>query len=234
MTEEGRAGPPARRFTEREVATILRRASLRDGDADLPSPHDPTLADLMAAASDVGLDPAEVRRAAALLPPPEPGVVETLLGAPDRRVCTAVLPGAPVPEARDALVRAAERMLGNRGQVLESDPDRFLWQETHLGGRSVVEITAVDGGARVEVRTDRAGHYLGYWFLGLLGWAGLSWLAPLALPPLPAFLAFLAVPPFLAHPLRHRADRRLRGRVEELVMELSRIVEAADPTAPGR
>ena len=66
MTDEERGSLPARRFADDEVADILRRASVREAAVGLPSPHDPTLADLMVAAAEAGMDPAEVRRAAAV------------------------------------------------------------------------------------------------------------------------------------------------------------------------
>jgi hypothetical protein len=232
MTGEGGGNLPARRFGDDEVAAILRRASVRDLATGLPSPHDPTLADLMAAAAEVGLDPGEVRRAAALVPAAGGGAATAVIGAPDRRACSAVLDGTTLPEARQNMVREAERHLGGNGQIMVSEPDRLVWQETHLGGRTTVEVRAVDGATEIDVRADRAGHYLGLWFLGLVGWATVSALSPLALPALPAALAFLAIPPLLVRPLWVRADRRLRARLEGAVMALARAVEEGAPAPP--
>ena len=79
MIGGGSGGLPARRFADEEVAAILRRASVRELGADLPSPHDPTLSDLMAAAAEVGLDPGEVRRAAAVVSGAGRSVVDVAL-----------------------------------------------------------------------------------------------------------------------------------------------------------
>ncbi|HSG09872.1 MAG TPA: hypothetical protein VLA36_16040 [Longimicrobiales bacterium] len=226
------AGLPTRRFSDEEVTAILRRASVGEVASDLPSPYAPTLNDLVAAAAEVGLDPGEVRRAAAVVPAEGRSVVDLAFGASDRRTCTARLEGTSLPGARQHLVRAAESHLGYKGQVVESDRDRFLWQETHLGGRTSVSVAAIGGATEIEVRTDRAGHYLGLWFGGLLGWAGLSALSPVSLPLLPAVLAFLLAPPLLARPFWIRADKRLRARMEVLVMALARAVEEGGPTAP--
>ena len=231
MTEEGGGSPPARRFADEEVSAILRRASIHDLGSGLPSPHGPTLGDLMAAAAEVGLDPGEVRRAAAVVPATGRGVVDAVFGASDRRVCSALLDAASIPEARAGLVDTAERHLGRKGRVIESVPNRFVWQETHLGGRTTVAVEQTTDAVGIEVRADRAGHYLGMWFLGLLGWASLSALSPLSLPLLPAVLAFLALPPLLVRPFWVRADRRLRARMEALVMALARTVEEGDSAA---
>ena len=232
MAGGGSADLPARRFGDDEVAAILRRASVRELMADLPSPHDPTLSDLMAAAAEVGLDPGEVRRAAAVVSGTGRSVVDVAFGASDRRVCTAHLDGTSLPQAREGMARLADLHIGHQGHVIESVPDLFLWQEAHLGGRTTVEVRSAGGATGIEVRADRAGHYLGLWFLGLLGWASLSALSPVSLPLLPAVLAFLLAPPLLVRPFWARADKRLRARLEVLVMALARAVEEGDPATP--
>jgi hypothetical protein len=54
-----------RRFTDREVQVILRRASNAETSPHLPTRDGPTLSDLVEAAREVGLDVDAVRRAAA-------------------------------------------------------------------------------------------------------------------------------------------------------------------------
>ena len=90
----------------------------------------------MVAATEVGLDPAAVRRAAAIIPSPKGGLSSVVLGAPDRRQIQAFLEDAPLPEGRTELVRASERLLGRRGEVLEDDSERFVWRENHGIGRT--------------------------------------------------------------------------------------------------
>lgn len=128
------AAVPARRLPEHEVDLILRRAADVEARSDLPVPGDATLEDLMRAAEEAGLDPAEVRRAAAVLPAAGGGLAAAIFGAPDRQDVRGFLEGTRLPEARQALVRAAEGTIGHAGEVIGSDPRRFLWQETHLGG----------------------------------------------------------------------------------------------------
>ena len=246
MTEDGtvlpaptpggdQAPPRSRRFTPEEADEVLRIAAAREVRAGVPSPHDSTLEDLMVAAAEVGLDPAAVRRAASIVPAPGGGLASVVLGGPDRRQVRAILEDAPLPGERTALVRASERLLGRRGEVLENDPERFVWRENHGVGRTTVELTGAGHDTEIRVEADRAGHYLVGWFAGLAGWGALSALTPLgALGPVVGVLSLLAVPFLLARPFWKRADKRLQRRLEDLTLELARVVEEEGPAAlPG-
>jgi hypothetical protein len=212
------------------VAAILARAASRDASPDLPAPHDPTLADLMAAAAEAGLDPAEVRRAAALVPPAPAGFAGVALGAPDRREVVAVLEGARLPADTHALVRAAERLAGGRGDVVDSAPGLLVWEERHLGGGTTMSAAEAGGALELRVSADRAGAYAGLWFAGLVAWAALSALTPLgALPLLGKALGFVLAPVLIARPFWVVADRRLRGRLEVAVMDLARVADQQGP-----
>jgi hypothetical protein len=225
---------PERRFRDDEVAGILARAASQETRTDLPAPHDPTLADLMAAAAGAGLDPAEVRRAAALVPSAGGGFASVALGGPDRREVSAALAGTRLPADHRALSREVERLTGRRGEVLTSEPGRFVWEERHVGGRTTVSLVEEGGALEVRASADRAGHYLGLWFGGLVEWALLSGLTPLgALPLAGQLLAFLATPVLLARPFWTLSDRKARARLERLVLDLARAAEEAGaPAAP--
>ena len=189
----------------------------------------------MVAAAEVGLDPAAVRRAASIVPAPKGGLASVVLGAPDRRRVQAVLEDAPLPAERSELARASERLLGRRGEVLEDDSGRFVWRENHGIGRTTVELTGGGTGTEVRVEADRAGHYLAGWFAGLAGWGALSALTPLgALGPVGGVISLLAVPILLARPFWKRADKRLQRRLEDLTLELARVVEEEGPAALPR
>jgi len=221
-----RPSAPVRRYGDDEVAAILARASTRESGAGLPAPHDPTLADLMAAAADAGLDPAEVRRAASLVAPAPGGTARVALGAPDRREALAVLEGVPFPTETHALVREAERATGRRGEVVEASPGRFLWQERHAGGGTEVSLTPAGDALEVRVRMDRAGDYGALWFGGLVGWAVLSALTPLgALPLLGKALGFMIAPFVVARPFWVASDRKAAARLERLALDLARVAE---------
>lgn len=226
-----REGPPApvsRRLEEREVAEILRRAAAVDVSA--AAGDGPTLPELMAAAAEAGLDPSEVRRAAALLDDTraDGGAARLLLGAPDRRERRAFLPEASLPRSPDAVVRVVERTLGRPGDV-ERGPGLLRWNER--GGGTRVELRAGSGGLEVCLVADRARRYLGHWFAGLVGWAALSALTPLgAVLGLPATLiGFVVTPPLLVRPLWRHADRVARLELERLAMDVLRAVEEGAP-----
>lgn len=219
--------PLPRRFTGGEVDTILRRASLVETGPIPPSPHDATLDDLMAAAAEAGMDPAVVRRAAAVAPPAPDGPIARIAGASDRREISAYLGGASIPDDRAGLVRALERLFGHSGAVAESTPDLFVWR-ARGDGRLTVELTASEGGTELRLRTERGARYLGLWLLGLAVWAAASALTPLgALGPLGFVVGLLTIPVLVARPLWVRSDRALRRRLEHGALELARVVEEA-------
>lgn len=217
---------PERRFRDDEVAAILTRAASQETRTDLPAPHDPTLADLMAAAADAGLDPADVRRAAALVPSAGGGFAGAALGAPDRRETTAVLEGVSLPSDTRLLAQEAERVTGRRGKVVASEPGRFLWEERHAGGGTTVSLVEEGGTLEIRASAERAGHYLGLWFGGLVGWAILSALTPMgALPLAGQVISFVATPFLLARPFWTVSDRKVRARLERMVLDLARAAE---------
>ena len=84
--------------------------------------------------------------------------------------------------------------------------------------------------SHVSIVADRTGHYyLVHWFLGLLGWAGLSVIAPFSTGPLAATLLWLVTPVPLARLFWTRSDRATREALEELAMELLRVADGATP-----
>jgi hypothetical protein len=213
------------------VDELLRRASLQDRGADLVPSDGPTLDDLMAAAAEVGLDPHALRRAASIVPAAEGGVATAVFGAPDRRRMTAFLDGSRLPEEHGELARASERLLGRPGTV-QGDGPHFAWTERHGLGRTTVKVAESAEGTEVRVDADRAGHYLASWFAGVAGWGLLSGLTPLgALGPVAGVLSFLVLPILLVRPFWKRSDRKLRRNLEELTLELARIVDE-DGQAP--
>lgn len=226
---------PERRFLDEEVSAILARAAARESRPDLPAPHDPTLADLMAAAAEAGLDPAEVRRAAAVIPTAGESGLERILGAPARREIAAVLEGARIPADTPTVARWAQAALGGRGKVTSSGPEGFEWRSDGVLGRNSLALMERDGALALTVTTERGGYHLGLWFLGLAAWAALSAVTPLgALPLLGKLLAFLVTPIVVAHPFRATADRRLRARQERLALDVLRLAEASlPPSLPG-
>jgi hypothetical protein len=217
-----------RRLSGDEVARILRLAS----EAEVPgmmASEGVTVPELVQAAREAGISPELVRRAAAVVEDPTSGLATTAFGAPDTRVLHAFHPGARLPEERDAVVRTVEGALQRRGQVQQNAPGRLVWKEDHTLGRTTVSLVQTSDGVELSVEADRAGHYLGAWFLGVLGWSLLAWLTPLGgLGVGAAIVGFLVAPFLLARPFWIRADRVRRRRLEAVTMGLLEAVEPAD------
>lgn len=233
------APSPDRSLTRAEITRILRLASDADTleDSAREGVNVPELAE---AAREAGIDPDLVHRAAAVVEDPVSTLTVGLLGAPDTRTLRAFAPGRRIPPDRQALVRDLEGALHRSGQIQTSRPDRLLWKEDHTLGRTTVSLTETSDGTEVRMVADRAGHYLGSWFAGVVGWGLLTALTPLgALGPAAAVLGFLAVPFVLARPFWVRTDRIRRRRLEAAAMVVLSAVDrqdadpAADPLPPS-
>jgi len=134
-----------------------------------------------------------------------------------------------LPNDRRAFARAADKVLGRSGDILEDEPERFVWRESHGVGRTTTVTVSGEGAGHVSIVADRTGHYLVHWFLGLLGWVGLSSIAPFSVGPLAATLLLLVTPVLLARPFWSRSDRATRAKLDKLAMELLRIADEATP-----
>ena len=216
-----------RRVRAEEFDAILRRAAQSEQSPHLAAKHDLTVTELMEVAREVGLDPLAVRRSASIERVAGTGALAATLGAPDRREVRATMHGG-LPDDRRGLARAAERVLGRSGAIVEDDAERFVWRESHGVGRTTVTVSG-EGSSDVSIVADRAGHYLVHWFLGLLGWAGLSTVVPFSLGSLAATLLLLVTPFLLARPFWRRSDRATRATLDDLAMELLRVADEAAP-----
>lgn len=229
------AGAPApdRSLTRDEVARILRLASDADALAETDR-EGVTVPQLAEAARQAGIDPDRVRHAAAVVEDPVSTLAVGLLGAPDTRSLRAFVPGRRIPADRTALVRELDGSLHRRGQLHGSRPDRLVWKEDHTLGRTTVSLTQTSDGIDVTLVADRAGHYLGSWFAGVVGWGLLAALTPLGgLGPAAAVLGFLGIPFVLARPFWIRTDRIRRRRLEAAVMAVLSAVDREGGDASG-
>ncbi|MFQ5537424.1 MAG: hypothetical protein ACE5GJ_08230 [Gemmatimonadota bacterium] len=225
---------PTRRFTPEEVRRILERAARSESAALLPGPYDPDLSTLMHAAEEAGLDPAAVRRAAALRSGPgaallPPRVGSLVPGAPLQWEVQAKLEEARLPTDPAPVVEALEGALGRRGTEVEAGPGNLLWKEDHVLGRTTIALSQDDGALSLRMTADLAGHFLAGWVGGLTGWAVLAALTPLgALGPFWAVLAFVVVPFLLVRPWWTRHSASARNRLEHAAMRMLEACEAED------
>lgn len=223
----------ARQVDDQARQVILRRAALPESTAPLGGSV--SVGELMEAAREAGLDPGEVRRAAAIQQTPSggPTVVQAALGAPNRRTLKAFLPGAALPESSRHVVAAVEAHFGE-GSVQDDLPDRLVWKEDHTLGRTTLEVVGSREGAEVSIRTDRAGHFLGMAFGGFAVWSILAGLllSTARTAALAVVLGYLVVPFVLARPFWTAADRRVSARLDAAMMDVLRALDGAPVALP--
>jgi hypothetical protein len=142
-----------RRYTDREVALIIRRAlepetegrSLTGTDADL------TLEEIKEIAAEVGIGAHRIEQAAALLARPEPAPVNPYAGIP-----TAVTYQSTVPSRRlhevpvEEVVATIRSTLGRQG-ILVREAGQVEWKARDVTGGRYVSITSHPEGIHLSV-----------------------------------------------------------------------------------
>ncbi len=154
MADDGVSGE---RFTERELALILKRAAELEGHDAADSLVHYTLADAQEIAAGAGIDAASVATAAAELRRPAQSV-PWLLGGPTRfraeRTSPVVVPPAAFADLVDA-IRLETALQGQSAQMF----DGLEWRGQGFGGFVFVTISPRARDTRVTVsaaRTDEA------------------------------------------------------------------------------
>ena len=226
-----------RRYSDVEVRRILRRATETPPAAGaLPPGGGLSLAELEEVAREVGIEPAEVRRAAlSELPPPAPSVGARLVGGAARHRHTLFVPGRLPPERRREVTTALERVLA-RDVTLTEEDGRAVWEEDHRQGWTRLTARDVEGGVEVEVEADRRGWLT---LIGVGSVAVAAALVPLVAVLLPGGLAAALPWAVLAgggaavagtRMAWSPAARRMRRRVEASVGEVVGRIEPPEET----
>jgi hypothetical protein len=242
MTDPGAS--PNRRFTETEVALIIKRASeLQQNEATPESTTGMSLAELEQVAREAGLDPELVRRAATDL---DTRVTDQtpnrFLGAPTVLRLERTIDGEVPADEYEPMVLEMQRLLG--GTSTASTIGRTLQfsltgrNHQHASGRDVqVTITPRNGRTTIRIE-ERLGPLAGGLFGGLLGGMGGGLTVPVTV--IGAALTHSAI---LATGLggviisgsyllaRTIYGKIVRGRGEKLHELMSRLVEHASTTA---
>ncbi|MEX1367117.1 MAG: hypothetical protein AB1Z98_28580 [Nannocystaceae bacterium] len=237
------------RFSDDHSALILQRAA----ELQAQQGRGLSLTELEAAAAEVGIDTALVRRAAAEVstrgaasPPPALSGGRAL-GAPLLLLHERVVAGPLSPSAREDAVREIHRQLGNRGR-LETASGDLVWS-TPRGRGLRVSICARAAGHIIRVE-ERLGELAGGLFLGMalpvafagLGFIlpiciavlGMPWLIPLGIA-LWFSLAFALARTIYSTVARQR-DAQLRALadgLEEICLSAPAPAPAPAPTAPA-
>jgi len=141
-----------RRFDEREVAMILRKAT--EVRHDMPEPEvggGLTLAEVKEVAAEAGIDPTRVDQAArGMLAPPTRSSMEVFTGTPIEVLYETEFDIELGEEDRAELVRQIRAVLNRHGVVGEQS-GRVEWMDSDGVGGRYVTVTPFAGGTRLEV-----------------------------------------------------------------------------------
>jgi hypothetical protein len=225
-----------RHYTEEEFAVILRTASEVPEDPKNRTPMTPrsglTLSEIQEIASEVGIDPCRVSRAAALLPVEESSPLMKLVGGgPRYRMGDTVRGSIPIKDL-GRIIEIARQTAGIPGETREV-----------LGGLEWTGSTAATGyGASVTPRGDQT--HLQVWanhtdtMAGIYGGVGMGTLGVIAVTlgklvfgeSDAGILASLlsGIPPafLVARTVWRRSTRKLRERLHDLLVVMRREAEA--------
>lgn len=164
-----------KRYSEKEVARLLRRAA--ELQRELPGGRDPdegfTLAELEDVAAEAGIDPRYLRRAAAELEAAgAPTLWSKVLGAPPAFAVERTVPGELPPAAFEHLIPVISS--ATLGQGTASSVGKTLtWSsrsDTNTSSQQVL-ISSRNGETLVRIE-ERLGGLAGAWFGGLMGGVG--------------------------------------------------------------
>ena len=169
---------PSRRFNEKEVADIIKRASeLQQLESTAESTTGMSLAELEQVAREAGLDPELVRRAATDLDTrvsdQQPSA---FIGAPTNLVLERTIDGEVPVDEYETIVLEIQRELGGVGQA--STLGRSLvWTMQGAGRRRAstrtVQVTVTPRNGRTTIRMEEPlGQLAGGLFGGLMGGLG--------------------------------------------------------------
>lgn len=228
---------PSRRFTDREVALVLRKASELDDVAGTGPAAGLTLKQLEEIAAEVGIAPELVQRAVADLDT-RGGASGLLAGGPLARQALRAVPGEVGREAMARLMQHVEANADQVGQVTEA-LGATQWTARDRFRTTQVSITPAAGETRVRV-VERAAHRLRRvahvipTMMGLALAAGsLGILEPRSALALPFLAAGAAAGLAAGRILWGRISRESGARVERLAAELAREAESLPRAAGG-
>lgn len=145
-----------RRFTDREVARILQRATELDRDQEAPATgRGLTLAQLREVGAEAGIPPDLVSRAAGELERRALPRPTTLLGSPLAKRQTRSIPASLPREAMARLVRTVDERVPAQGTAVEAlGSVRWTSQDRFLSRQIALEPTENETLIRVEERYD--------------------------------------------------------------------------------
>lgn len=223
--DEARARDAERRYSSREFELIVRKAFELEERAPqtITGREGLTLDDMRSIAAEVGLEPAAIASAAALLPAEHAGGAARLLGAPEAWAWELRLDTALNDDARDVLLQTVRRVLRQRGEVRRVG-DTLEWKSVGRSDHIWITITSRGGHSIVDITGDRRPALLFSLLTPFLLWGALAAAAGLTV----SFAGASLVLPagaligawFTARLAWRGASQRLRARLERLAVAL--------------
>jgi hypothetical protein len=142
-----------RRYTDKEVALIIRKALDGDGSGRglVADDSDLTLEQIKEIAAEVGISPQRIERAAAVLAEPELAPVHPYAGIPTTVTYQATVPGKALAETPVEEVLAITRRLLGRQGIVHRDGDTVEWMARDPTGGRYVTLTSSAEGIRLSV-----------------------------------------------------------------------------------
>ena len=164
--------PDDRRYSDEELALILRRTAEREVQAPVPATRGRTLAEIKAIAAEAGLDPSHVEQAAATVRAERRTDVAGVQERTEFAWETTVPAELTAPEGLELLDRA--RTLTRLRGVVKQEPDAVTWTGTDGFGVTRVAVAARLGRTKIQVSEDRTSSTMAAGFGGLLVGATLA------------------------------------------------------------
>lgn len=245
--DPGRGLPAPRRYSDREVARILERATeLQRAEPSAMNPEGLTLTELTEIAREAGIEPAMLRRAASELAATTPArtLAARLAGAPVSIRVERVVEGELSPERFDAIIPRIQQ--ATDGQGTASAVGRTLtWSSQNTENTTSQQVLISSGEGRTLIRwEERFSGLAGALFGGIVGGAGVglgvggggaiagilgSAALGVGIP-----VAALAGSYGLARTLFHRVVRKREAAALEVVDEIAVFVAGMQPNAAAR
>lgn len=225
---------PGRRYTEKEFALILRRASeLQARPTALPSGEQGlSLPEIAAVAREVGIDPALVERAALELGQPSTRGLARVLGGEARSRIEATVPGTLAEGDYQRVADAVRRATGLHGEARQ-ELGSLEWSHRSDVSHLFVTVTPGEDTTAVVVSADRSSAQAMTWlFSGLVSLiaAGITGavLEPSTVAGGAGIVAgMLGVGAVTARTIWSSATRRFEARMEAVLAAVRREIAGA-------
>ena len=148
--------PRKRRYTDDEVALILRTAAELGTETEPSRSQGLSLAEIQQIAREVGIDPATVERAAAALPTCKPDRLAAILGGPLHYRLEATMAGRASDADLGRILQSVRRAARRQGQATQF-LDSVEWRTSgeREGSQLFVTVATGDDGTTIEVTGDR-------------------------------------------------------------------------------